>query len=405
MLKRVFKWFGFIIITKQVFTFELPFFSKPLFGRDVNTYLFYLFIFLSLIVLLSLMLGLERKNKNNWFIIIYLFYSLIISAFNFYDLNYFLSDFSLFVMPIAIYSWYKYCNVSVKECINWFSIVGILMAFFSILVSTRLIDVGIWAADGDYVRAAGAISSSAAIGCLIGILSYLLFNREKRSLLDYIFNAVGLVGSIITIIFSFSRTRWIISFFAVLIIVLFFLFISQKRKNNYGFIVLTIIICVSSYLLLRSNILDKAVEQMMIRFERVQYGDHSIVYRQEEMVAQVNCFIDSYFLGMGWGSVSGSEMYVHNIFTALIMQSGLFSIFYFAWYFSFFIIAFKYLNVRNNVFVLCASMLLQIILIILGITNGGIMVSGGYFSFILIIACDVDMRRDILSKKRRFSVL
>ena len=401
MLKKAFKWFGFIIIAKQVFTFQLPFFSIPFLGRDVNTYLYYLFILLSLLALISFLLGRERKDKNNWFLLFYLIWSLIISIFNLINYNYFLSDFALFVTPIAIYSWYKYCHPSLKECINWFSIVGILMAYFSIMISTGSLDVGIWAAEGDYVRAAGAISSSAGIGCLIGILSYLFFSREKRGFAEYLLNIVGLAGSVVTIIFSFSRTRWVISIFAVALVILAFLFTSRRKKNKFGFAFLILLIGAGTFLLLRSNILDKAIEQMMTRFDLVQYGDHSIIYRQEEMYAQLNAAVDGSLLGTGWGSISGSDMYVHNIFTALVMQAGLFSIFYLLWYFSFFATLFKYLKVRRNMFVLSVSTLLQLILIVLGITNGGFMVSGGYFTFVLVVACDVNMKKELPEKKKK----
>lgn len=393
MLKKIYEVFGFIVLIKQIFTFQIPFFNTPFLGRDINTYLLYMLIVSSLTLWTIKTILNNKVSLRDLCLLIYMTISIIVTLIFSWSMNDILSDAILFMMPVVVYAWYNICKPNLNTYLNVILIASILSGILSVLIALGIINVDIWAAEGNLVRVAGAISSTFGVGSFI-ITMCLLFltdntwSTKKRCLLY-----VSLVGSIVTVLFSFSRTRWVIC--AVVALLVFWLSLKNANKTRFGFvrILLFISLFVAITVVYNPDIVDKIFAQMMIRFDNLQANDHSVTYRFEESSAQFEIFKSNFILGSGWGILSYNDMYIHNLYVSLPAQSGIFSLCYFVWLFSYItnVVSTKY---KFTAYI-TTSLLIQIVLIILNATNGGIVVSGGYFLLIYVFMID-----DIISEKR-----
>lgn len=396
MLKKIYEIFGFIVLTKQIFTFQIPFFSAPFLGRDVNTYLLYFLISSSLFFWVAKLIRKNKVSLRDFGLLIYLFISAVVTLGFSWHINNVLSDAIMFMMPIVVYAWYNVCKPKLDTYIKILLFTSILSGTLSILISIGTIDVKIWAANGDLVRAAGAISSTFGVGAFIITMCMLFlmdnsWTRKNRWLIY-----LALIGSIVTVLLSFSRTRWVIC--ACVAILVSLMALKNVKKSGYGIVRLVAFfsILIAMTIVYQPDIIEKIFSQMMIRFDNVQANDHSITYRFLESNVQIAIFASYFIMGAGWGVLSTYGMYIHNLYTALPAQSGMFSIFYFLWLLSFLIKAIR--NKMGHDLRIIMSLILQGVLLVLNATNGGIIVSGGYFMLIFVYIVDDMIRNDRLNK-------
>ncbi len=397
MLKKVYEVFGFVVLIKQIFTFQIPFFSIPLLGRDINIYLLYILVLSSLALWTTKTILNNKVSVRDLCLLIYIAISIIVTLIFSWTMNDVLSDAIMFMMPVVVYAWYNICKPNLNTYLNVILIVSILSGVLSVLISLGIINVNIWAAEGDLVRAAGAISSTFGVGAFIITMCLLFLTDNSWSIKKRYLLYASLIGSIVTVLLSFSRTRWVICAFVALLICL--LSLKNANKTRFGFIRISLFISILVIITIiyQPDIIDKAFDQMMIRFDNVQANDHSITYRFEESNAQFAIFKSNFILGAGWGVLSYNDMYIHNLYASLPAQSGVFSLCYFVWMFSFLtnIISRKY---KFNAYI-AISLIIQIVLIVLNVTNGGIVVSGGYFLLIYVFILDDTIREKHLKKK------
>lgn len=395
MLRRCFSIFGFIVIIKQMFTFSMPFFSMPFLGYDVNTILFYLFIALSIMCWAMKIIRVKKATYIEFGLLVYLMISFSISMILWPGISYFLSDATLFLMPVAVYFWCDYCEINLRVYSNVVMITSILGGIVSLCVGMGILDVGIWAAENDYVRAAGAVNSTLGVCGFTLSICLLFIHKDKLPFFERILCYAGLVGSVVTVLFSFSRTRWVLCVGILLFVLIISMFNGKETKHGWFKLTLLVGIVVLFLISTQTESINKLFQQMFGRFALVKSGDHSVSYRFEEIDIQISFFKDSPFLGNGWGAISGNDMFVHNIYSALLMQAGVASIGYYAWYFSFFYKLIKFRKkCRFNCFMVI-SFIFQLILIVLNFTNAGIFISGGYFMMILVYIVDRNLREDV----------
>lgn len=388
MLKKAYAIIGMVIIIKQMFTFYIPFFSAPLLGRDVNTFLFYLYIILSILLYIYESVHNRKVRVRDFALLIYIFITLCFSLINWEGSHFFLADATMCLMPIAIYIWANYCKISLRFYIYAMCIATIIGGVLSVLIAMKIFDVGIWAAESDFVRAAGAINSTLGVCGFSATIALLFLTEAKFSFYEKVLIYLGLIGSLLIVVFSFSRTRWVICI-GVLVVILIISIIKGKKTRFGGFRMVLLLACIVFVVMIYSpGIVNKMFTQMSYRFNLVSLGDHSVSYRFDEADFQIGQFKKNFGLGLGWGSVTYNETYMHNLYTALLMQSGFAAIGYMIWYLSFFVNAVKHRKeIGFNVF-LIISILFQLVLYVLNVTNGGIIVSGGYFMLTLVIIVD-----------------
>lgn len=399
-MRKIYLVFGAIVIFKQIFTFSIPIFSIPFLGRDVNTVMFYFFIGISLLIFLFDCFQRNRIHIRDFCLLCYIFTSILGSLLNWKNFTYFVSDACLFLMPIAVYIWVVHTEITFEVFVKIFGIVSILAATVSVLVSIGILDVGIWAAEGDYVRAAGAINSTFGVGSII-IASVLIFNSNKNEHSINIFLLYSmLISGFIIVLLSFSRTRWILC--ATLFVSIFLsTFKRNVNINKFGALRIICFILVALFFVkfFSPEFFDKIFEQMSDRFEKVTIGDHSITYRGEEADLQMKLFWQNPFFGSGWGSLSSKGMYTHAIYPALLAQSGIFALCYLIWYFSVLFSTIKFRKTNKDSPYIQISLLLQFALFVLNLTNSGFIVSGGYIALAMIFIVEKSLFS--IEKQRR----
>lgn len=389
-MNRIFAILGYVVIISQIFSIRIPLLSNIVTGYSIKFILFYFFIIFSIFRWMLSIFKEKRIKKIDSLLIVFLIFPYLIGGIRDWGIRNVFEESVLFIMPVAIYAWCQTENLNQKTYVNVFLGTVIVGAIISVLVALRIVETDIWAADGQLVRAAGAVDSTLFLGgIIISYIKFFVFNNNKQYRVSRILCFAAFVSSIVGLLFTQSRSRITIAAVIIFGFVLFNLF---NKKSNYGNLKFlgVIILCLIVAVLYVPDIFEQIISQILGRFSTL--SDGNIIYRENESSAQINAFLTAPLMGLGWGSRSQFyNMYVHNMYTALLMQGGLlFSLCYFVWLLSFaksnlVQIIKEGFNCENTI---CLSLFM--VLFVLGFTNAGIVLSGGYFMLLYIFICDKD---------------
>jgi len=374
---------GYIVIVSQQFTLNIPYVDSIVAGYSIRYLLFYLFIVASLAAWIWSILKRGKISLRDLSLCLFIIVPFSVGLIYSWPLKIVVTESVLFVMPIAVYAWSRTTRLSSAVTMDLFLWTNIIGGILSVLVALSIINAGIWAAPENLVRTAGAVNSTLSIGgfCASIILLFVLPGNKSRK--RWIFEITALVCSLLSLVLSQSRTRIVLMAGLVFVAILFNIF---NRRSKYGTIrmIFLIILFIISVEMIFPTLLGKLVQQLQARFSNLQ--DANVTYRQLEGSEQLESFYAHPLMGMGWGSLSQySDMYVHNIYTALLMQCGLFcTAIYLVWLLSYIRKSFE--SLRKNY---CQpdqliALFFMILLIILGITNAGMVQSGGYFMMLYV---------------------
>ncbi len=378
-MKKLYTVLAYAVMISQIFNIRLPILSSLIAGYSVKFLLFYAFIFVSLAILF-LSLFIKKKILLSVLMAIFVVVPFLVGFANGYAFMDIVVDACLFLMPLSVFIFADTVELDLNRYLKIFSIVSIVGAVASVMVSLRMIPVDIWAAEDSLVRAAGAIESSMFLGGLV-VFSVRLFvfpKAESRylKLLYYL----SWISCVIGIVFSQSRVR----IFLMLIIILSFIVYSLFHKKSKRGALKIIALCAVVFAVVFVRYFDVAqqiISQVFDRFSQLQGDDINITTRSDEAYEQLSWFFESPIFGSGWGKRTELELYAHNLFVTLLGQTGIVcAICYICWLL--YPLKQNYLNYKkyglntDNV----TSMLLVITFLALGFTSAGVLQSGAYFS-------------------------
>lgn len=393
----------FVMIAMQ-FTMKVPIIDTiSIAGYTLRYFIFYAFIYtMPVFALFSLSSKKMALSKRFFYVFFFVVFSLIatISAPGSFSQK--TAEAVLFITPMVLCCVAEDTDCSRKACIDWLLITNIAAGIVSFLVATRIIDVDIWAADGELVRTAGAINSTLGVGGFVATLVLLFVDDESdkkdKKLSRTAFEIAGFIGSILVILFSLSRTRIVIMFALCVAVFIYNLIVKGTVKGNFKLLVLLIVIAFFIFKMF-PDITRLLVDAIQGRYTTVG-NDENIDFRVSEMQKQLEMFKESPIIGKGWGIrseiyVMSDKMYIHNIFTSLLMHTGIAgTVLYLCWYFSYFIELMKGYAVkkfRREVFI---GILFFVTLTVLGFTNSGVTQSGGYFMIFYIALLVRDLGKE-----------
>lgn len=386
---------GYVVIISQIFSIKMPIFSNLIFNYSIKFILFYFFIFISILRWIYIIFRTNRIKERDIFLIFFLVFPYIIGIIRGWGIQNILEESVLFVMPIAVYAWSQNENLSKEVYINIYLGTVIIGAIVSVLVALRIVETDIWAASNQLVRAAGAIDSTLFLGGFVisHIMLFVISNNDYK--INKILCVSAYISSIIGLLFTQSRSR---IFIAIMLIIGFMVFNLINKKSHFGNLRLIVLVsvCVIIVLLYTPDLFHQILTQVLDRFSTL--SDGNIVYRENESSMQIQAFLSAPLTGLGWGSRSQfHNMYVHNIYTTLLMQCGIiFTLCFFVWILFIIIKNLKKIKMQgfNCENTICMSILA--VLFILGFTNAGIVLSGGYFMLLYVFICnkcDVHLNR------------
>ena len=394
-MKRWLKLFGYVVIISQLFSINIPILSTLVAGYSVKYILYYLFILIVNIIWFSKKFLKKRVNIKAFIVGIMIISPFLIGVIMGWSLGNIIIEAVLFIMPVTVYQWVDLVDIDSHEIVCVFSWVSIVAGIISILVAFRIIQTDIWAAQGDFVRAAGAIDSTLGIGgvALALILLYVYPENYKGKMRFFLIGM--LISSVVILIFSQSRTRIVLMLVIVLGVIIYNFFNGRSKLGTLKLILmiaLGIIVATSLF----PQVFNQIMEQVATRFNSVGATDVNIVARSNESALQLKAFLSSPILGLGWGCrVQYSDMYVHNIYTSLLMYGGLlFGTMYIIWLLSFLFRAMSQVVRRQNLQWSVISVCMMVLLIVLGFANGGIVQSGGYFMAIIPFMVEKKWKED-----------
>lgn len=387
-LKKVFNILGYVVIVSQIFSVKIPILSQSIFGYSIKYLLFYFFIATSIGKWLVSIIRKGKIKYDDVFLINFMFFPYFVGIFfGGWGLSNVLIESVLFMMPVAVYLWVQTGNLKQDAFIIIFQGTVIIGAVVAVLVALRLVETNIWAAEGELVRAAGAVDSDLFMGGFILSYVMLFVFPKKEKLYRKMLCLLAFAGSIIGLLFTQSRTRLGI---AVIFVVAMLIFNIFNKRSKYGNVRVVLVTIIGIYLILRyvPSIFNQIIEQIQGRFNVVD--DQNIIYREKESLIQLQGFLSSPVVGLGWGSRSQyRRMYVHNLYTTLLMQCGLlFGGCFIIWWCGFIkrnLLSIKRLGINRDNSVCLFILLLSSAL---GFTNAGIVQSGSYFTLMYVFICD-----------------
>ena len=392
MKNKILNIVGYIVIISQIFSIKIPVLDMRILGYSLKYILFYSFIFW-VISKWIIKIILQKKIKVvDIFIQTFLFLPFLVGVIQGWKIENILLESVLFVMPIAVYAWCQISDLKRETYISVFLSTVVVGAIISVLVAMRVIETDIWAAKGQLVRAAGAVDSTIFLGGLI--ISYIMLfviedqKYKKKGLL-----VISFLSSCIGILFSQSRARIAIAIAFIVISIIYNMFNKKSKFGNMKIIIISFITIIA-VMIYAPEIFEQIIEQIQGRFQT--FNDVNISYRKDETNLQIQEFLKSPVLGLGWGSRSQYDaMYVHNVYSAILMHGGIVGFSCFTmWMLKLF---------QRNLFAIkrklmtCETITCFIVLsliIVLNFTNAGIALCGGYFMLMYVFICDKHDYRD-----------
>ncbi len=306
----------------------------------------------------------------------------------------------LFCLPIALCSVAESSNAERKKCLDWLLIANIISGVISFLVAIKLIKVDIWAADDSLVRTAGAVNSTLGIGGFAAALVIMFISDDKIEKVPFsrkVFEVTSLVCSALVVLFSLSRTRIVVMLALCAMLFVYNLVWKGSIKENFKMVFL-LIFAVILIIFMFPDVADSLFGSIQNRYQSTD--DQNVTFRTREMEMQMQYFLKYPLTGLGWGArtniyIGTQQMYVHNIFTALLMHTGIAGTFlYLLWYFGFFGVLLKEFKTHRHKKDVLIGLMFFISLTILGFTNSGHTQSGAYFMMFYIALLVRDIKNE-----------
>lgn len=387
---KIMKWIFLLnICLSQIDLSVLPVASSiSIAGRPISVYLHY---FVWAVSLMLLAVKAIRKPISIWEFLLLTgcVYTYAITAFYQRPLDKVLMESGQFLIPLLIFEYISQYKISYKEVLYTLFVTSAVCGLTSLLVATGAIETDIWSAEGNYIRSAGVVDGTCGVAGLIASMVVLSNKRENYS---FALAMIGLVGSVLTIVFGFSRLRIIIC----VVLLAFFFFMNQqdsKQKKTVArkyltFALLTIGIAI--YLAIDPEPINRIGQMLSKRFETLGQ-DGSSQIRMNEVSVHLDILRKSFGMGYGWGfrhlySVGDSTLFPHIVYSGILMHMGL--IFGTAYI----IYMGKILRdaTREYRAIPCVenqiNLLELILLILVGFGGGGITQSGARFIMVLVYA-------------------
>jgi len=402
MLRKLYLMYGYLVILTQLVHIELPVFSIVVGGYTIKYLLYYSFVAVSMAAWVFTLIRKKSARTYEWLLLLVMAYAFVTGLVGGYGFMTVAVDFSLYAMPVALYAWARVAMPSFKGAVEIFLLMNVASAVISVLVATRVISTDIYAAEGDLVRTAGAIDSTLAMGgfalCLV-----LLFTRNNGAVrINRVLVFVALASSILASMLAQSRTRIFLLLIAVVAIVIFNAYDRHGTKTLQ--LVFGIALALGLVYLVFSEQINVLISQIFDRFAETDLGgeeDINVSARWEEMTLQLSAFLKNVVSGLGFGSRTlYDDMYVHNVFTALLMQTG--AVGFVAY--SAFVLAPGWRSLvkikrREHDKADVISLFLTLLVFVLSLTNAAALLAGGYFMLLITRIIDNDKEAALTAKE------
>lgn len=388
-MKQWLKWLGYIVIVSQIFMLNIPLLSTVVAGYTIKYILFYGFI-LAVNVLWWLKKLKHRKvNITDFALMMLLLGPYLVGLAWGWSLRNIILESVLILMPIYIYQWIDLVDIRKEEYLAVFSLTNFAACIVSVLVALRIIDAGIWAAEGVLVRSAGAVDSTLGIGGVSLALVVLYVYPENSTKREKLALSILLLSGVIITFFSQSRTRIALVFVVSACVILYNII---NRKSKFGSLRFFLLIAIAAFIIISlfPELVSQILNQIVGRYENLSNDDGNVLFRENEASLQIAGFLRSPLFGLGWGSRSQyDDMYCHNLYTTVLMQGGLvFGGIYIVWFLSYLYKSAVNLLRRENLQSAMIATTFMLVLVILGFTNSGIVQSSGYFMMGFVILDD-----------------
>ncbi|MBQ2774171.1 MAG: O-antigen ligase family protein [Clostridia bacterium] len=385
-MKKILLFWGYVVILTQQFSVSMPLFDVVLGGYTIK-YLLYYFFIATAIGVWAMQIFLAKKialfDLPVILLIVMPIFVGLLYGWAWYDV---IVEGFAFLMPLAVYAWCRVLKPDLNTCINIFCFTNIVGAIVSFLVATRVIETKYWAEAGNLVRAAGAVDSTMCIGGFCLCLLLLSYGRRSFSRRRIVLVMTTLFASLFSSLLGQSRTRIVILFACVVAVILLSVY-DLRMKNVFAIVLLLAMVGVVLMVVFRAQ-MNVLLLQIGERFAQLSGNneDINVAFRDYEAQKQLEFFASNPIFGMGWGSRSTqSEMYVHNVYTALMMQTGIIGLIsYICWVFRpvrHALTDFFHHQRRVETLII---VFFSAILLILGFTNAGAVTAGGYFMLAIV---------------------
>ncbi|MBE6911288.1 MAG: O-antigen ligase family protein [Ruminococcaceae bacterium] len=400
-MSRVYVFFSYFIMSVMCFTFFVPVIDTvTILNYTLRIFIYYFFAFTVPFYSLGC-ISLREKGRIGTRTLLVIFFSLFSCTMSLSVSSGFwikVQDALLFLMPVALCSVAEHSRCSRTKCIYILLIVNIIAGIVSFLAATGALDLNLWAEEGMLARTAGVINSTLGIGGFAAALILLFLDSEdKKAGRHRMLELFGLIGSILVVLFSLSRTRIVLLIVICFAILLYNLCVQKTIKGNVKMIAFIMVL-----LLLVIQLFPEIVSKLFDAIDgRYDLGnDINVRTRSAEQDMQLELFQENPIFGTGWGarggvSVGRASMYIHNIYTTLLMQTGIVgTLLYLGWQFSYFrtiMRALKKPKFKKDAVVGLAFLLS---LFVLGFTNSGLTQSGAFFMMFFIAALARDVEQE-----------
>ena len=362
---------------------NLPIANPLIAGRNISVYLGYL------VVVASFFLFLDKIVQNNGrfkidecFFVLGILFTLLMSILSGSSFDGIWNEMFAFLVPILLVYPIKYSQIKQSTLLNVLFVASLTGGILSLLIAIKVIDVDKWTAVGDLVRTAGFIDGTLGVIGFCCAIVYLINAENKFSLIAAL---IGLVGAGMIVAFGLSRLR-----IAILIGVFFVVLLTKKpnkdirRKIN---LVLIIVLIISFIIYMFPDVVNTVLRMIDTRFSAIGTDDNTS-YRVREMKIHLQKLVQSFGLGTGWGvRDSMEEVFVHNVYTGLLMHCGLiFGSYYIYYLLKQGIRSYKGIHVENKD-QYCANMLsfvAMMVVIFSGFGGAGITQPGAWFALAIV---------------------
>lgn len=388
-MNKILRFASYVGIIGSIFAIKVPFLSSIVAGYSVEMLIYYFFMFVAALRWIVVRLVAGKMDKSEFLLLCFCVFPFVFGNAFGYGYRAAFVDFIIFFLPIATFLWCRVDNINKQSFLKILSYTAIAGAVVSILVSVRVIETDIWAAEDQLVRAAGAVDSSLFSGSIIIFGSLLFIYPTSIEAKHKFLYRCAFIASCIGILFSQSRTRIFLA--VIIMLIIFFMGFRYGYKSRYGSIriIIFVVICVFVAWKITPDMFESILEQVKDRYSTVGDSDTNIASRSAEIKIQMEEFYASPIFGKGWGARAFTALYVHNIYTSVLMIGGIvFGGCFLFWYLGFFSRIFK--SVKKNGWVASSfiSFIILVVFAILGFTNAGIIQSGAAMTMMYVYLSD-----------------
>lgn len=377
---------GITNIILIIFLFFVQFTNVPAVNfliseKNISVYLGYIIVGISFILLLKKLFDFRGKITIAEFMLITgLFFTVELGAISGGSATTIWNEMYPFLVPLIIYYPIKHTKIKQNTILNFLFITCITGGIVAFLIANRVIEVDKWAAVDDYVRVAGFIDGTLGTVGFCCALTTLLNPEGKGKLLAIL----GLIGSLMIVLFGLSRLRLVIIICTFIVIMI----IRKPKRSNFmekiGIVLLLGAIFVLAYYVFPDAV-DKISRMLNTRFSNLGV-DESSTYRVDEMNIHMEQLLATWGMGTGWGMRFKFGIFVHNVYTGLLMHCGIIYGSYYIYYLLRLLIKFyKNTKEQNNLFYENLLVFTAMFVVILtGFGGAGITQTGAWYAMALV---------------------